>query len=191
VLNHVTLDGIMQGPGQPDEDTRDGFRHGGWATAASDETVQRAIGARQSERPTAGLLLGRRSYEGMLAHWNETGGSFRDALNEAPKYVVSTDPDRSLEWPNSTLISGDVPAAVAALRRDADGDLTIMGSGVLIDSLLAHDLVDEFVLMIHPLILGSGRRLFRSGDHVARLHLTDTTIAPSGVIVAGYALAAA
>jgi dihydrofolate reductase len=173
----------MQAPGAPDEDTRDGFRHGGWATAGSDETVQQAIGRHQSERASGGLLLGRRSYEGMLAGWNERGGPFRDALNNTPKYVVSRSPQTELRWPNSTLISGDIPAEVARL----DGDLTIMGSGELIRALLPHGLIDELLLVIHPLVLGSGRRLFEADDHVARLRLLESVVAPSGVIVARYA----
>src|SRR5207237_7147099 len=128
VINHITLDGVMQGPGRPDEDTRGGFRHGGWAVPANDEVMLRALGQRMG-KPDGGLLLGRWSYESMLSSWNAQGGPYKDALNNAPKYVVSSDPVTKLEWPNSTLVHGDIPAAVADLKQGSTGDLVIMGSG--------------------------------------------------------------
>ena len=103
VINHVTLDGVMQGPGRPNEDTRDGFSRGGWAIPGSDEAMGRALGERMG-KPEGGLLLGRWSYEEMLTSWNEQGGPFKDALNHAPKWVASTSPTTNLEWPNSTLL---------------------------------------------------------------------------------------
>jgi dihydrofolate reductase len=185
VINHVTLDGVMQGPGRPDEDTRDGFGHGGWAAGAEDPVVTGAIGERMSA-PGGGMLLGRRSYEDMLASWNEQGGPYKDALNAATKYVASTDPDATLEWPNSTLLSGDVPAAVGELKEEESGNLVIMGSGELIRSLLPHGLVDEFLLIVHPLILGEGRRLFEHDGTSVELQLADSQAASGGVIVAAY-----
>ena len=116
VLNHVTLDGVMQGPGRSDEDTRNGFSHGGWAVPGNDDVMGRVLGARMGG-PDGGLLLGRRSYEGMLASWNQQGGPFKEALNRAPKWVASTSSATRLEWPNSSLLHGDVPAAVAELKR--------------------------------------------------------------------------
>jgi dihydrofolate reductase len=186
VLNHVTLDGVMQSPGGPDEDPRGGFRHGGWAAAGNDEVMGRAIAERFG---TGGgrLLLGRRSYDQMLAFWNtEGGGPFRDRLNAARKFVASSSPATRLEWPNSTLLHGDVPAAVAELKQEPGGDLVIMGSGRLIRSLLPHELIDEWVLVIHPLVLGSGQRLFDHEDHPTRLRLTDSTTTTAGVILATY-----
>jgi dihydrofolate reductase len=185
VLNHISLDGVMQGPGRADEDTRGGFEHGGWAVPRNDEVMANALGARMG-RPEGGLLLGRRSYEQMLSSWNAQGGPYKDALNDAPKYVVSSNPDTTLEWPNSTLLSGDIPAAVADLKRGSSGDLTIMGSGQLIRSLLPHGLIDEFMLLIHPLVLGSGQRLFEPDDHVVDLTLVDCTPTTTGVIIATY-----
>ena len=126
VVNHVTLDGVMQGPGRPDEDTRDGFRHGGWADG-SDPAIGEAMGKRMGDG--FAWLFGRRSYDDMLSHWNEVGGPFKDGLNNTQKYVASSHPDADLPWPNSTLLSGDVPAAVAALREPPGGNLVIMGSG--------------------------------------------------------------
>jgi dihydrofolate reductase len=189
VINHVTLDGVMQSPGRPDEDTRGGFSHGGWASPGSDEATTQATGERMG-KPGGGLLLGRRSYEDMLAHWNEQGGRFKDGLNAAPKYVASTSSATQLEWPNSTLLHGDIPAAVADLKQKSGGNLVIMGSGQLIRSLLPHGLIDEYLLMIHPLVLGSGRRLFDHDDHVAKLQLLDSTATATGVIVAAYRPAA-
>jgi dihydrofolate reductase len=184
VVNHVSLDGVMQGPGRPDEDTRDGFRHGGWAAAASDPAMVTAM----SERMGQGLswLFGRRSYDDMLAHWNRVGGPFQDGLNNAMKYVASSNPDAELPWPNSTLLSGDVPGEVAALRGQPGGNLVIMGSGRLVRSLLPHGLVDELLLMIHPLVLGSGTRLFGPDEDSHRLRLVDCTPTSTGVLMATY-----
>jgi dihydrofolate reductase len=186
VINHVTLDGVMQGPGRPDEDTRGGFTAGGWAAGRSDQgPMVEAVGERMGA-PGGAMLLGRRSYEGMLGHWNAQGGPFKEGLNAATKYVASSDPGTALEWPNSTLLHGDVPAAVADLREQPGGNLVVMGSGELIRSLLPHGLVDEFLLMIHPLVLGSGRRLFEPDDHAFELQLVDSLTTPAGVIIATY-----
>ena len=185
VINHITLDGVMQSPGRPDEDTRGGFSHGGWAIPGGDEVMGQALGQRMG-RPDGGLLLGRWSYEEMLASWNRQGGPYKDALMSAPKYVASSNPAASLNWPNSTLVHGDVPAAIADLKRTGTGDLVIMGSGQLIRSLLPHGLIDEYLLMIYPLVLGSGQRLFEPDDHVTKLRLVDCTATTKGVILATY-----
>jgi dihydrofolate reductase len=185
VVNHLTLDGVLQGPGRPDEDTRDGFRHGGWAQqAADDPTIRAALGRVMGDE--FAWLFGRRSYDDMLSHWNEAGGPFRDGLNNTTKYVASSNPDASLPWPNSTLLSGDVPAAVAALRERPGGNLVIMGSGQLVRSLLPHGLVDELLLMTHPIVLGAGRRLFGVADDRIPLTLVDSEVTSTGVIVATY-----
>lgn len=184
VLNHVTLDGVMQAPGRPDEDTRDGFTHGGWAARNTDEVLGRLWGERMAA--SGGLLLGRRSYEDMLTYWNAQDSPFRDALNDAPKYVASTTLTEPPPWPNTTLLSGDVPAAVAGLRRSPGDDLHVMGSGALIRSLGPGGLVDEYVLGIHPLVLGTGHRLFADGVGPAPLVLVASTTTSTGVIVATY-----
>jgi dihydrofolate reductase len=185
VVNHVTLDGVLQGPGRADEDTRHGFRQGGWAQQTANDP---AIGAALAERMGREFswLFGRRSYEEMLGHWNEVGGPFKDGLNQTTKYVASSNPDTNLPWPNSTLLSGDVPAAVAALREQPGGNLVIMGSGQLIRSLLPHRLVDELFLMIHPVVLGSGQRLFGPADDRMPLTLVDSAATSTGVILATY-----
>ena len=188
VINHITLDGVMQAPARPDEDTRGDFSHGGWAIPRNDEVdevMAEALGRRMG-KPDGGLLLGRRSYEDMLSAWNTRGGPYKDALNTAPKFVVSSDPATKLDWPNSTLVHGDIPAAVADLKQSGTGDLTIMGSGRLIRSLLPHGLIDEFLLMIHPIVLGSGQRLFEPDNHVTELRLVDSTPTTKGVILATY-----
>ena len=184
VINHVTLDGVMQAPGRPDEDTRDGFDRGGWAEAGSSDP---AIGAAMGEHmaQSDGLVLGRRTYEDLLASWNAQGGPFKDALNNAPKHVASTTLGEPLPWPNSTLLGLDVVAAVGQLKARPGRDLHVMGSGQLIGTLMQHDLVDEFLLLIHPLVLGRGRRLF-AGDAAAALELVDATSTASGVVVASY-----
>jgi dihydrofolate reductase len=184
VVNHVSLDGVLQGPGSPDEDTRDGFRHGGWALAGNDPAMGAALGERMGQ--DFSWLFGRYSYDDMLSHWNEVGGPFKDGLNGTRKYVASSDPGADLPWPNSTLLHGDVPAAVAALREQPGGNLVIMGSGRLIRSLLPRGLVDELFLMIHPLVLGSGHRLFGPDDEVRRLRLVDCTPTATGVLLATY-----
>jgi dihydrofolate reductase len=182
-MNHVTLDGVMQGPGRADEDTRDGFEHGGWAVPGGDE----AMVAKMGERMGGGraFLFGRRTYEELLASWNAQGGPFKEALNNARKYVASSNPAARLDWPNSTLLRGEIPAAVADLKRSSSTNLVIMGSGVLIDSLMAADLIDEYLLMIHPLVLGTGRRLFAGGTR-ASLRLVDSSATSTGVLVATY-----
>jgi dihydrofolate reductase len=186
VLNHVTLDGVMQGPGRPDEDTRDGFAHGGWAAEAGDDP---AIGAAFGERmgvPGTELLLGRTTYEGILGSWNRQGGPFKDALNTMRKHVASRDPHVVLPWPNSERLHGDAPVAVAELRRRDGGNLVIMGSGRLIASLLPHGLIDELLLVIHPVVLGEGRRLFAHDRHRLPLRLAESAATATGAVVASY-----
>jgi dihydrofolate reductase len=183
VLNHVTLDGVMQGPGRADEDTRDGFQHGGWSMDDNDDVMGQVMGARLAE--SGGLLLGRRSYEDMLGYWNTTDSPFKDALNNAPKYVASHTAD-PLPWPNSTVLTGDVPASVAELKKEPGKDLHIMGSGVLIQSLLPHGSIDEFVLLIHPIVLGSGHKLFPDGTPRTPLRLVDGVTTTKGVVIATF-----
>jgi dihydrofolate reductase len=183
-VNHVSLDGVLQGPGRPDEDIRDGFQHGGWAQQATDPAMGSAISQRMGR--DFSWLFGRRSYEDMLGHWNRVGGPFKDGLNRPRKYVASSRSETELMWPNSTLISGDVPGEVAALRDQPGGNLVIMGSGQLIRSLLPRRLVDELFLMIHPLVLGSGHRLFGHSVDAYALRLIDCTPTATGVVMATY-----
>jgi dihydrofolate reductase len=186
VINNVSLDGVMQAPGRADEDTRGGFAHGGWASQNTDDPdpeIGAAMGVRMSQ--SDGLLFGRRTYEDLLTTWNSRGGMFKDALNAAQKYVVSQTLTDPLPWPNSTLLGGDVIAAVAELRSRPGRELHIMGSGQLIEALVAHQLIDEFLLMIFPLVLGSGHRLF-SGDTYIDLDLVEAKATSSGVVIATF-----
>ncbi len=187
VINHVTLDGVMQSPARPDEDTRGKFVHGGWAEAGADEVMGEVLGRRMGQ-PDGGLLLGRLSYEDMLSAWNTRGGPNKDALMGAQKHVVSSNPATKLDWPNSTLVHGDIPSAVADIKESGTGDLVIMGSGQLIRSLLPHGLIDEYLLLIHPVVLGSGQRLFADHDPLG-LRLVESTPTTTGVIIATYAAA--
>ncbi|MDQ0662062.1 dihydrofolate reductase [Arthrobacter ulcerisalmonis] len=183
LMNHVTLDGVMQGPGRPEEDTRDGFSHGGWAVPYADQSTVRKMGERMG--PEHAFLLGRRTYVELLGSWNSRGGPFKEALNTTPKYVASRDPAMKLEWANSTLLSGDVPAAVKELRETSPLNLVIMGSGMLIRSLIAADQIDEYLLMIHPLVLGSGHQLFAGGTKTP-LRLLEADHTATGVLMVLY-----
>lgn len=185
VINHLSLDGVMQAPGRADEDTRGDFEHGGWALPYGDAVMGEAMGARMAQG--GGLLLGRRTYEDLLSYWNTRPDSpFMDALNNSPKYIPSTTLAESLPWPNSTLLKGDIADAVGDLKARPGRDLHILGSGALIQSLRGHDLIDEYLLTIHPLVLGTGRRLFADGGPFCALHLIDSTTTTTGVVIATY-----
>lgn len=190
VMNHVTLDGVMQGPGRADEDPRGGFRHAGWGRrteAPPDDALQKAMGERMTAGGgLSGWLFGRRTYEDLLGHWNRQPDSpFGPMLNNTPKYVVSSTLTEPLPWPNSTPLRGSIRDAVGELKAQTEGVLGIMGSGELISGLMAADLIDEFLLMIHPLVLGSGHRLFADTGDVS-LRLLESTNTSSGVVIAVY-----
>ena len=183
VLNHLTLDGVMQAPGRPDEDRRDGFAHGGWARPRGDAVAEALGGIAES----GALLFGRRTYEDFFSFWpNQTNNPFTAVLNSTQKYVASTTLAEPLPWSNSTLLTGDAAAAVATLKQQLDKDLLIMGSGELLQSLMRRNLVDEYVLLIHPLVLGTGRRLFAEGSPTTALQLVDTKTTTTGVVIATY-----
>lgn len=185
VTNNVTLDGVMQAPARPDEDTRGGFTYGGWAVPYYDEVAGRVMGERMAQG--GALLLGRRTYEDFYAVWpNRTDNPFTPVLNNTQKYVASTSLREPLPWQNSTLLTGDVAEAVARLKERTDGNLGILGSGELIQALMRHNLIDEFVLSIHPLVLGSGRRLFHDSGAFAKLQLVNSVPTTTGVIIATY-----
>jgi len=184
VINHVTLDGVMQAPARPDEDTRGGFSRGGWALAGNDEVMARFMGVGQGG-PVA-HVLGRRTYEGMFSYWPQhPDNPYSQALTKQQKYVASRTLTEPLPWQNSTLLGGDAARAVAELKEEPGPDLLVMGSGELIGSLRRLGLVDEYVLLIHPLILGSGQRLFPDGAP-AELRLTESVTTTTGVVIARY-----
>jgi dihydrofolate reductase len=188
VINHLTLDGVMQAPARPDEDTRDGFEHGGWAIPGNDEVM----GAKMAEgmAQDGALLLGRRTYEQFFSVWpHQTDNPYTEVLNNVTKYVASRTLAEPLPWSNSILLEGDAVEAVAELKRQPLASLGILGSGELVGSLMAAGLIDEYRLMIHPLVLGSGRRLFPEGAR-ASLRLTDSITTTTGVLIATYEPAA-
>lgn len=185
VINHMTLDGVMQAPGRPDEDTRGGFSRGGWAQAGNDEVMASFMAAGRGGDPVA-LVLGRRTYLDFAGFWpRQPDNPYTEALTKQQKYVASRTLAEPLPWENSTLLRGDAAAAVAALKQEPGPDLLVLGSGELIQSLRQRALVDEYVLMIHPLILGPGRRLFPEGTP-AELRLAETVSTTTGVIIARY-----
>jgi dihydrofolate reductase len=184
VINHVTLDGVMQAPARPDEDTRDGFAHGGWAIPRNDPLMAAKIGERMGDE--LAFLFGRRTYEDFYDVWpKREDNPFTESLTNTRKYVASSTLAEPLPWSNSTLLSGDAAASVAELKQQAAGKLVIFGSGNLIATLMAADLIDEYLLLIHPLVLGEGRRLFGAGTHTD-LRLIDTATTTTGVLIATY-----
>jgi dihydrofolate reductase len=185
VFMNLTLDGVMQAPGRPDEDRRGGFEHGGWALPYADPVMGKV--AAESMATTAALLFGRRTYEDFYSVWpNRTDNPFTEVLNNSQKYVASTTLKEPLPWVNSTLLKGDAADAVVTLKKQPGKDLVILGSGELVNSLMKRNLIDEYVLQIHPLVLGSGRRLFTDGGSMAALHLLDSKTTTTGVVIATY-----
>jgi dihydrofolate reductase len=186
VVESLSLDGVMQGPGSPDEDRSGGFEHGGWGMSYFDEVAAAEVGKSLAE--TGAFLFGRRTYEIMAAYWphQPEGDMFADVLNGLPKYVASTTLAEPLEWAGSSLLKGDVAGAVASLKGGEGGNIVVLGSGVLARYLLEHDLVDEWSLTIHPLLLGSGKRLFDEAAPLTKFELVGATPTSTGVIMATY-----
>ena len=176
VTEFVSLDGVMEDPGGAED-----FKHSGWSFEISrgeegnqfklDETMQ-----------TAALLLGRVTYEGFADAWPSRSGEFADKFNEMPKYVVSSTLDDP-EWNNSTVLNGDVPEEVARLKQEVDGDIVVHGSAQLVETLLEHDLVDELRLMVFPVVLGTGKRVFGETTDKKPLRLVDSKIVGDGVAI--------
>jgi dihydrofolate reductase len=185
VFTSVTLDGVMQAPGRPDEDPRGGFTHGGWAQPYNDP-VMGAVAA-EGMANTGPILLGRRTYQDFHSFWpHQTDNPFTEVLDNSQKYVASTTLSEPLPWQNSTLLEGDAAEAVAGLKRQPGKDMVVLGSGELVQSLMRRTLVDQYVLLIHPLVLGSGRRLFPDDGAPASLRLVDSKTTTTGVVIATY-----
>ena len=181
----LTLDGVMQAPGRPDEDRRGGFEHGGWAPAYADSVMMNAMGKGMAE--AGPLLFGRRTYEDFFAVWpGRKDNPFTAVLDNAQKYVTSRTLRQPLPWQNSTLVSGDAAQAVARLKAQPGKDIVVLGSGDLMQTLMRHGLVDEYVLLIHPLVLGRGRRLFNDDARRTALRLVDSVTTTTGVVIATY-----
>lgn len=187
VFQSVTLDGVMQGLGRADEDTRSGFSHGGWGDGYVDDVAMQFVG--EGMAATVGLLFGRRTYEDMLGYWTTTPdpNPFTEVLVDTPKWVASRSAATTTAYPNTTLLAGDAVETVASLKPQVDGALTVMGSGELIRSLHTAGLVDEYILQIHPIVLGSGTRLFGAADRTD-LTLSRSLTTTTGVIIAQYAV---
>jgi dihydrofolate reductase len=179
----LTLDGVMQAPGGPEEDPTGGFAHGGWSVNYWDDLMGEAMGEAMS-RPFD-LLLGRRTYEIFAAHWPHVTDEPAEVLNSATKYVASTTLD-AVEWQNSSLLEGDVAEAVARLKDEEGPEIQVHGSQNLIQTLLAHDLVDEYRLWTFPLVLGTGKRLFADGAIPRGLKLVDSKTSTTGVLIGTY-----
>jgi dihydrofolate reductase len=182
VINNITLDGVMQAPGRANEDTRDGFEHGGWAVPYNDQVSGQFMGSHMVG--TRAILLGRRTYADFAEFWPKQGDNpFTNVLTVTPKYVASTTLDPDQEWANTIVLGGDAVPAISDLRSEEGGDIVIMGSGDLARSLARSNLIDEYLLLIHPLALGSGRRLFAEE---VRLSLTESLTTTTGVVIATY-----
>jgi dihydrofolate reductase len=192
VNEFMSLDGVAQAPGGADEDPSGGFAHGGWHMQyMEDELAQKWVLA--SIVDAGGFLLGRRTYEIFAAYWPNAPDEeqvIAEPLNGKPKHVASTTLTEPLEWQNSTLVEGDVAAGVRALKHDDAGDLHVIGSTDLVRTLTEHDLVDELRLMIDPLLLGGGKRIFRDDGLLRQLRLVDGQVTGTGAILATYASAA-
>jgi dihydrofolate reductase len=183
VNTFLTLDGVMQAPGGPEEDPSGGFEHGGWSFGYWDEQMQKAMGESMSK--PFDLVLGRKTYEIFAAYWPHTDAPGAEPLNRATKHVASTTL-KELEWENSKLIEGEVPDGVRALKEEDGPELQVHGSANLIQTLLEHGLIDEFRLWIFPLVLGRGKRLFDGGTLPAGLELAGSQVSSTGVISATY-----
>jgi dihydrofolate reductase len=187
ILEWMTLDGVVQGPGAADEDTTGGFKHGGWHLRYFDDLSRKWMVHNLTE--AGGFLLGRRTYEGFAAYWPNASDEeqvIAEPLNTKPKYVASTTLTAPLAWQNSTVLDRDLTNAVVALKQKNGGDLLVIGSTKLVQALIERDLADEFRLMIDPLVLGGGKRIFLK-DGVARpLRLAASQMTTTGAIIATY-----
>lgn len=184
----MSLDGVVQAPGHPDEDRTGGFEHGGWHLEYFDDTSRQWVVDGYAK--AGGFLLGRRTYESLAAYWpnaSEEERAVAQPLNTLPKYVASTTLPEPLEWQNSTVLRGDVAEAVAALKQEDGDDLHVIGSTQLVQTLLEHDLVDEFRVMIDPLVVGGGKRIFREDGALRPLRLVEGEVTTTGAIIATYA----
>ncbi len=179
VLSFITLDGVLQAPGGPEEDTSGGFEHGGWTAPYLDEVSGKVM---EKQMKPADYLLGRKTFEIFASYWPEHA-DFWPGINEGTKYVMSRTMKKS-DWKNSVFLES--PADIEKLKNTEGSDIQVWGSGKLIQTLLENDLVDELWLKIFPLILGKGKKLFDNGTIPAALTLMESTVTPGGVIIANY-----
>jgi dihydrofolate reductase len=187
VSEFLTLDGVMQAPGGKEEDTEGGFQHGGWQLDNDyrDEVAGQAIMGSFEE--AGGMLLGRRTYDTFAAYWPISDEEpIAGVMNNMKKYVASRTLKAPLEWKNSELLEGDTVEAVHKLKEQSGKDLLVIGSGNFAQTLIDNDLVDEYRLMIYPIVVGGGKRLFRDGNPLAKLTLTDSKTSTKGVVILTY-----
>jgi dihydrofolate reductase len=187
VLEHISLDGVIQAPGGPDEDPSGGFAYGGWISPYSDPVLGTAL-RRQMNLPFD-LLVGRKTFEIWEPFWPQHADEW-PGVNTATKYVASNTRTSST-WQPSVFLNGDIPEKVAKLKQQPGPDLNVWGSGHLLQTLMQHDLVDAFWLMIYPVTLGGGKRLFAGGTIPAAFKVTESTVTPNGVMVVNYERAGA
>ena len=187
VLEHISLDGVIQAPGGPDEDTSGGFVYGGWIAPYSDDILGTAL-RRQMNTPFD-LLLGRKTFEIWAPYWPQHGEAW-PSVNTATKYVVSNT-ITSGEWEPSVYLNGDIAEKVAKIKQQPGPDLHVWGSGHLLQTLIKHDLVDAFWLMIYPITLGCGKRLFADGTIPTAFKVTESSVTAKGVIIVNYERAGA
>jgi dihydrofolate reductase len=182
VIEFLSLDGVMQAPGDPEEDTEGGFQHGGWQRPYYDDVL--GATAAEGMAATDSYLFGRKTYEKMAAYWPTAPGDdpYAQHLNSTRKYVASTTL-QTVRWQNSTLIKGDVAEEVAKLKEQPGKNIAVLGSGDLVHTLIEHDLVDEYFLAVFPIVLGSGKRLFREADRARRLSLVDSNATSTGGVM--------
>jgi dihydrofolate reductase len=185
VIEFVTLDGVTQGFGSPDEDREGGFDYGGWGAPYADDLIGKKAG--ESMATTTAYLFGRRTYEKMAAHWPHQPGSNPMAahLNAIPKYVI-TNTLTELAWAGSKPLNGDAAESVKTLKGHGNGTIAVLGSIVLVQTLMEHDLVDDYRLFVHPLVLGTGKKLFRHTNRPMRMQLVDCTPTTTGVLMLHY-----
>jgi dihydrofolate reductase len=185
VIEFMSLDGVVQAPGDPDEDRDGGFEHGGWQRPYFDEIFVQQAGPGMST--THAQLFGRRTFEKMAAFWPTQGDDdpFAKHLNHVQKYVASRTLTET-SWGPTTILSGDVPSQVRELKQRDDGTISVLGSPGLVQTLMAHDLVDEYAIAIHPVVLGSGKKLFRDAEQVRRLELVGSVTTTTGVLMTTY-----
>jgi dihydrofolate reductase len=185
VIEFMSLDGVVQAPGDPDEDRDGGFEHGGWQRPYFDEIFVQQAGPGMST--THAQLFGRRTFEKMAAFWPTQGDDdpFAKHLNHVQKYVASRTLTET-SWGPTTILSGDVPSQVRELKERDDGTISVLGSPGLVQTLMANDLVDEYAIAIHPVVLGSGKKLFRDAEQVRRLELVGSVTTTTGVLMTTY-----
>jgi len=182
VLEHISMDGVIQGPGGPEEDPSNGFKHGGWISAYSDKSIGEAL--KKQKNLSFDLLLGRKTFDIWEPFWPQHADAWQNVMT-ATKYVASNTRSTS-DWNPTVFLSGDIAAKVKEIKQGQGPDIHVWGSGNLLQTLIKHDLVDNFWLMIYPVTLGSGKKLFADGTIPASFKVTESIVGSSGVIVVNY-----